>query len=73
MAVLQRQREHEEVSIVGVAVAQQQSTQGDRYDEQVDRHHVGGKLPHGAAYMVLITILNHHDVKLSRQEHYGHH
>ena len=67
------QRQDERVGIHAAGTELQHAAERYRQDEDVDRQQVERKKPYGLVQMVFVDVFHHHDLKLARQEHDGHH
>jgi len=57
----------------GAAAGRENPPQSYRHDKNIDQKQVDRKHPHGFGDVTFIGVFNHHDVKLSRQQHDGAH
>ena len=68
-AGVERQRENRQVAIDRRVRENLEASDGQRRNEQIDQHQIGGKQPGRGANAALIVVLDHRDVELARQKH----
>ncbi len=67
----ERKREHRQIAIDRAVRKQIEAGHGERRDEQIDQHEIGGKQPGRGAHAALIVIFDDRHMKLPRQQENG--